>query len=122
MLGDRLRYLRSKTGFRQEDIARRIGVARTTYAMYEQNSREPDNDTLLKIAAVFDTSIDYLLGHSSDPDAPVQEIDPEWIELHELIKQKGAELEATAILRTASKMTKEQLRDILKVFEMIEKD
>ncbi len=35
-LGNRLQELRSKLNMRQEDVAKKIGVGRTTYAMYEQ--------------------------------------------------------------------------------------
>lgn len=70
LLGDRLRQQRNRRKLTQEDVARRIGVARTTYAMYEQNSREPDNETLQKLADFFDVSIDYLLGRTDDPTPP----------------------------------------------------
>lgn len=70
MLGDRLRKQRNRLKLTQEDIARKIGVARTTYAMYEQNSREPDYATLQKLADLFDVSVDYLLGRTNDPTPP----------------------------------------------------
>ncbi|MBW7651341.1 MULTISPECIES: helix-turn-helix domain-containing protein [unclassified Anoxybacillus] len=59
--GDRLQELRNKMNLRQEDVAKKIGVGRTTYAMYEQGKREPDYETLLKIADLFGVSTDYLL-------------------------------------------------------------
>ena len=101
MFGERLRYLRSKTPDRQEDVAKKLGIARTTYAMYEQGKREPDNDTLQKIADFFDVSIDYLLGRTDDP-SPTEKLidtelnDPElglWFkELKEAPEQKREEL------------------------------
>ncbi|MDO5688696.1 MAG: helix-turn-helix transcriptional regulator [Tissierellia bacterium] len=33
--------------------------------MYEQNRRDPDKDTLMKISDIFNVSIDYLLGKTS---------------------------------------------------------
>lgn len=70
MLGNRLRLLRTQRKLTQEEVAKKIGVARTTYAMYEQNSREPDNDTLQKLADYFEVSVDYLLGRTDDPTPP----------------------------------------------------
>jgi transcriptional regulator with XRE-family HTH domain len=70
LLGDRLRQQRKQRKLTQENVAQRIGVARTTYAMYEQNSREPDNETLQKLADFFEVSIDYLLGRTNDPTPP----------------------------------------------------
>lgn len=67
MLAERLRKLRKEKRLTQEDVANRIGVARTTYAMYEQERREPDSLTLQKIADFFEVSTDYLLGRTDLP-------------------------------------------------------
>lgn len=66
MLGKRLESLRKKAKLRQEDVAKIIGVGRTTYAMYEQGNRQPDYDTLLKISKFFEVTTDYLIsGHNN---------------------------------------------------------
>ncbi|EOP02091.1 hypothetical protein ICS_05725 [Bacillus cereus BAG2O-3] len=62
MFGIRLHTLRKERKLRQEDMAKQLGIARTTYAMYEQGNREPDYNTLIKLATFFEVSIDYLLG------------------------------------------------------------
>lgn len=62
MFGTRLQTLRKERKLRQEDMAKQLGIARTTYAMYEQGNREPDYNTLIKLATFFEVSIDYLLG------------------------------------------------------------
>ncbi|WP_144525203.1 helix-turn-helix domain-containing protein [Bacillus sp. DE0042] len=62
MFGSRLHNLRKERKLRQEDMAKQLGIARTTYAMYEQGNREPDYNTLIKLATFFEVSIDYLLG------------------------------------------------------------
>lgn len=61
---DRLVQLRKSTKLYQADMAKKIGVARATYGAYEQGTRQPDFDTLKKIADYFGVSTDYLLGHS----------------------------------------------------------
>ena len=76
MLGNRLRMLRTQRKLTQEEVAQKIGVARTTYAMYEQNSREPDNVTLQKLADFFDVSTDYLLGRTDNPTPPGEKAKP----------------------------------------------
>ena len=53
MFSKRLTELRMKKKIRQEDLAESIGVARTTYGMYEQGKRNPDFNTLNKIADFF---------------------------------------------------------------------
>ena len=69
MFGDTLRELRLSKKLTQEETAKIIGVARGTYTHYELNKREPDNDTLLKIANLFGVTTDYLLGHTSSTEA-----------------------------------------------------
>ncbi|MCY8949989.1 helix-turn-helix domain-containing protein [Bacillus atrophaeus] len=63
-LGKRLTQLRKtkKPSLKQSDVAMHIGVARATYGAYEQDKREPDNETLIKLANFYEVSIDYLLG------------------------------------------------------------
>ena len=41
-----------------------MGVSNGTVSGYERNYREPDFDTLIKIAKQLNVSIDYLLGYS----------------------------------------------------------
>lgn len=61
MLGDRFKKLRSEKKLTQEELAAKIGVTRGTYAHYEINKRQPDYETLIKIADFFEVSTDYLL-------------------------------------------------------------
>lgn len=63
-IATRLRRLRKERKLRQVDLARDLGIAQTTVANYEQHSRFPDEEMLLKLANYFDVSLDYLLGRS----------------------------------------------------------
>lgn len=58
--------LRADKGYSQQDLAILLDVSRSTVAMWESGASQPDNDTLLRIAAIFDTSVDYLLGRNAD--------------------------------------------------------
>lgn len=60
----RLHELREKRGFTQKELSKRLGLARTTYSGYESGKREPDNETLQKLADFYETSVDYLLGRA----------------------------------------------------------
>lgn len=64
MLGSRLIYLRKQKGKTQQDIAKVIGITRPAYTAYETGKRNPDYDTLQKIADYYDVTTDYLLGRS----------------------------------------------------------
>lgn len=66
MLSKNLAFLRKRMGITQKEISERLNMARTTYSGYENGSREPDNETLDKLAKFHDVSIDYLLGRTQD--------------------------------------------------------
>lgn len=59
-----------KNNLRQEDIAEFLGVARSTYAMYEQGNREMDYAMLIKLADFYKVSLDYLFGRTDFPIHP----------------------------------------------------
>ncbi|MDI4570464.1 helix-turn-helix domain-containing protein [Bacillus altitudinis] len=61
MFKDRLIQLRKNKKLTQEQMAEKIGIHRGTYANYERGHRQPDYDTLLKIADFFEVTVDYLL-------------------------------------------------------------
>ena len=58
---NRLRELRESESKKQSDIAETIGTSVQNYSAFERG-REPNYDTLVKIADHFDVSVDYLLG------------------------------------------------------------
>ncbi|MEW8957827.1 MAG: helix-turn-helix transcriptional regulator [Moorella sp. (in: firmicutes)] len=71
---ERLKKLREDKGLSQREIARLLGFAPSTIAMYETNKRTPDPETLQKLADFFGVSVDYLLGRTDDPHPPEQKI------------------------------------------------
>lgn len=67
MIGDRLKKLRQQKKLTQTEFANKIGISRGTYAHYEINKRQPDYETLIKIASFFNVSTDFLLGVTDNP-------------------------------------------------------
>lgn len=63
--GERLRNLRTARNMSQEQVARYIGLTRSAYSHYEINNRQPVYTTLLKLAVLFDVSVDYLINDNS---------------------------------------------------------
>lgn len=59
-----LRSLRESAGISQQNLAAAIGISQQSVNKYENHSTEPDISTLSVIADYFNTSIDYLVGHS----------------------------------------------------------
>lgn len=62
MFPDLLKELREKEGLTQGKMADSLNVPVRTYGSWERGERQPDFDTLVKIADHFNVSTDYLLG------------------------------------------------------------
>lgn len=58
------RRLRTAAGLTQVEIAEKLEISRSTIGMYETGAREPNFETLEKIADFFNVDIDYLLGRT----------------------------------------------------------
>lgn len=61
----KLKELRKKYGFTQQNIADKLNVQRTTITNYENGTSEPDIGALNKLADIFNVSIDFLLGREN---------------------------------------------------------
>lgn len=61
--GAKLKKCRKDRSLSQKEFGQKIGVAESTVSLYESNKRFPDADTLKKISALFEVSLDYLLGN-----------------------------------------------------------
>ena len=61
-LGERLRILRTEKRLTQTAVSQRIGVTKSMISSYELEQRQPSYDILIKLAAFFGTTTDYLLG------------------------------------------------------------
>lgn len=62
----RLRDLRDKYGYTQQDVADHIGIGKSAYRSYENkiNNRRIPVDVLTRVAALYNISVDELLGNS----------------------------------------------------------
>lgn len=57
-----IKQLREQKGVTQTELAKQMGVVRSTICQYEKGVHEPDLETLIKLADYFGVSVDYLLG------------------------------------------------------------
>lgn len=60
----RLKELRQEKHLTLKEVSSLIGIPLTTYANYEQGTREPSIDMLKILCDVFDVSSDYLIGRT----------------------------------------------------------
>lgn len=64
MFSERLKELREQLNISQTQLANDLNLSRSTISSYELNKRQPDFETLEKLADYFNVSIDYLLGRT----------------------------------------------------------
>lgn len=72
---NRIKKLREDFGYTQQDLADKINGAKSTIAMYENETRKPSLEILVKLSEIFNCSIDYILC-KSDIKNPEQPDDP----------------------------------------------
>ena len=64
-LSEKLRALRKKSGYTQEDISRKLNIQRQTYCNYENDTRTPPLETVVALAEIYHVSVDYLVRDSA---------------------------------------------------------
>lgn len=65
MIGERIKELRIRYNMNQRELAEKLGVANSTLSQYETGERTPGDEIKLKLANLFNVSLDYLLGRTS---------------------------------------------------------
>ncbi len=66
MLCDILKELREDKGLNQSDLAIILNVSRQTISGYETGAIEPPFSTLVKLADIYNCSLDYLAGRTKE--------------------------------------------------------
>ena len=62
IFGDNIKRLRKNKGLKQQEIAELLGIKRNTYSDWENGKTEPKLENVVKIAQIFNTTTDKLLG------------------------------------------------------------
>ena len=63
---NRIKLLREELNLTQQELADKLDSAKSTVAMYENESRKPSYEVLIKLSEIFGCSIDYIIGISND--------------------------------------------------------
>lgn len=64
MLAKSIKLFRLYNGYTQKQVADILNIERSTYAYYESGKSVPDIETIIKLARLYNISIDFLLGNS----------------------------------------------------------
>jgi len=65
--GERLRMLRESRGLTAKDLGKMVSLGGPTITRYEKGQRDPDTETLVRLAEILDVSLDYLFGLTDRP-------------------------------------------------------
>ncbi len=62
----RIRDLRTDRDLNQTQVAKLLGMSQTGYSKYETGENDVPTQVLIRLARVYDTSVDYLLGETNE--------------------------------------------------------
>ena len=69
---DNLKALRESKKITQTQLGEHIGAKKSAISLWESGKRQPDQETLVRLANFFGVTVDYLLDRN-DPHPPAQE-------------------------------------------------
>ena len=84
----RLRDLRISRKLTQNDVANYLGISRSAYTNIENGKRDPDTDTLKKLATFFRTTVDDILGISNCENIDKQDIAEELERIQQMLENQ----------------------------------
>lgn len=64
----RIRHLREDNDMSQTQVAEYIGMSQTGYSKYETGENFIPVSVLIKLADLYNTSLDYLVGRTNNPE------------------------------------------------------
>lgn len=90
MIGERLRKLIKRRGFKQVEVCRAVGLSPSRLSNYLSGSREPDLETLSRIAKFLNVKLDYFAYGDSVKNS--KDIGERVVKLREMLGMSKAEL------------------------------
>lgn len=73
--GDRLRSIREKREFTQDELADKLGLGHSQLNKYENGKSDPTPEVIVRLATELNVTADWLLGLVDEPDQRVGKLD-----------------------------------------------
>lgn len=87
MIADRIQRVREQAGLTQSELAKKLGITRSSVSAWEQGISVPSTQYIVELANLFSVSTDFLLGVENSETVNVAGLTDEDIELiHAIIK------------------------------------
>lgn len=112
IFSERLKWLRERNRFTQQEMSDKLGLSRFSYAKYEYGQREPTIETLRKLPDILGESVDFIIG-ATDLD---QEVEKELGRLYIAIEEAKTAYD-TYLMHKSSLLTADAEKDP-KLFEI----
>lgn len=62
MIAERIRFLREQKNYTQTDLAKKLGITRSSVNAWEMGISVPSTQYIVELSSIFSVSTDYLLG------------------------------------------------------------
>ncbi|MCI5485499.1 MAG: helix-turn-helix domain-containing protein [Clostridiales bacterium] len=81
MVADKIKFLREQIGLTQSDLAKRLGITRSSVNAWEMGISVPSTQYVVELANIFRVSTDYLLGMKTSAAVSVEGLTKEDVEM-----------------------------------------
>lgn len=108
-LGARLKEAREKKHLTQMEAAEKLGISNGTLSGYERNYRDPDTNTLKRMAVLYEESVDWL----TDNKKTLSTNTKEFLEILELSDEEAMEKLKSRLTFKGRRLTEEQIKKII---------
>lgn len=116
LFGFKIKQLRKENRYTQAELANLLGVTKSTVASYENNSRQPSYDVLIKLAEVFHVSVDSILLNRSNHILEVDHLTDDQIKIiHTIIDA----FQKSNLLNETASMDPNTMIDFIKKFKTL---
>ena len=91
---NKLRECRDQSGLSQKQVAFEVGVKPPTVSQWESGIKSPSRENILKLAKLYQVSVEYLLDEKDDKKEPASDgsgLTPEGIRIAEKIDRLSAD-------------------------------
>lgn len=81
MIADKIKMLRESKNLSQTDLAKKLGITRSSVNAWEQGFSSPSTGYLVELSNLFSVSTDYLLGLKKNESLDISGLDTEQMKI-----------------------------------------
>ena len=122
MFSNILKELRKSKNITQEELAKMVGVERSTVGKWESKNIIPPADMLVSLSEFFNVSVDYLLGRAdvknpSDEISDALEDDKELADFWNKLKERE---DLQLLFKQTKNLSSKDIKQIIRIIKAIE--